>query len=87
MWSKKRIKNEKSRNLLTVTILPTTHSLTRSLAHGMDKYVKVKVIGEGAYGKALLVRHKVNNAQYVIKEVNIAKVCVCVCVCVCLEEE
>lgn len=40
----------------------------------MDKYVRVKVIGEGAYGKALLVRHVRDNTQYVIKEVNISKV-------------
>ena len=40
----------------------------------MEKYAKVKVIGEGAYGKALLVRHVRENTQYVIKEVNISKV-------------
>jgi serine/threonine protein kinase len=40
----------------------------------MEKYAKVKVIGEGAYGKALLVRNLRDNVQYVIKEVNISKV-------------
>jgi hypothetical protein len=42
----------------------------------MDKYEKVKQIGEGAYGKALLVRSKTEGKQFVIKEVNISKVCV-----------
>ncbi|XP_060075808.1 serine/threonine-protein kinase Nek1-like [Ylistrum balloti] len=39
----------------------------------MDKYVKVRQIGEGAFGKAVLVRQKQNNKQMVIKEINIAK--------------
>lgn len=33
------------------------------------KYQKVKTIGEGAYGKALLVRRKDTGKNYVIKEV------------------
>lgn len=37
------------------------------------KYRKVKTIGEGAYGKAVLVRNKTSNMQFVIKEVNIFK--------------
>ena len=39
----------------------------------MEKYERIKVIGEGAYGKALLVRNKVDPGQCVIKEINIAK--------------
>lgn len=41
----------------------------------MEKYVKVKKIGEGSFGKALLVKSKDNGKQYVVKEINMAKVC------------
>jgi hypothetical protein len=40
----------------------------------MDKFTLVKKIGEGAYGKALLVRNNASQQQFVIKEVNLAKV-------------
>jgi len=40
----------------------------------MDKYVKVKQIGEGSFGKALLVKSKENGKQFVVKEINMAKV-------------
>jgi serine/threonine protein kinase len=40
----------------------------------MDKYIRVKTIGEGSYGRALLVRARADNKQYVIKEINISKV-------------
>ena len=40
----------------------------------MDKYVKVKQIGEGSFGKALLVKSKDNGKQFVVKEINMAKV-------------
>ena len=33
----------------------------------MNKYQKVKMIGEGSFGKAFLVRDKQSNKQYVIK--------------------
>ncbi len=40
----------------------------------MDRYVKVRKIGEGSFGKALLVRKKEDGKQYVIKEINTSKV-------------
>jgi len=40
----------------------------------MDKYVKVRKIGEGSFGKALLVKRKEDGKQYVIKEINTSKV-------------
>ncbi len=40
----------------------------------MEKYTRVKKIGEGSFGKALLVRHKGDGRYYVIKEINIGKV-------------
>lgn len=40
----------------------------------MDKYIKVQKIGEGSFGKAILVKAKENSQQYVIKEINISKV-------------
>uniref|UniRef100_A0A8B9GMA9 non-specific serine/threonine protein kinase n=1 Tax=Amazona collaria TaxID=241587 RepID=A0A8B9GMA9_9PSIT len=39
----------------------------------MDKYIKVRKIGEGSFGKAFLVKAKENGQQYVIKEINISK--------------
>ncbi|KAH0616095.1 hypothetical protein JD844_026939 [Phrynosoma platyrhinos] len=39
----------------------------------MDKYIKVQKIGEGSFGKAILVKSKENGKQYVIKEINISK--------------
>ncbi|XP_013414231.1 serine/threonine-protein kinase Nek1 isoform X2 [Lingula anatina] len=39
----------------------------------MEKYVKLKKIGEGSFGKAYLVKAKANGKQYVIKEINMAK--------------
>ncbi|XP_054644994.1 serine/threonine-protein kinase Nek1 isoform X3 [Dunckerocampus dactyliophorus] len=38
----------------------------------MDKYVKVKKIGEGSFGKAALVKSKEDGHQYVIKEISIS---------------
>ncbi|XP_057696978.1 serine/threonine-protein kinase Nek1 isoform X3 [Corythoichthys intestinalis] len=38
----------------------------------MDKYEKVKKIGEGSFGKAVLVKDKEDGHQYVIKEVSIS---------------
>jgi len=37
--------------------------------------VRVKKIGEGSFGKALLVKKKTDGKQYVIKEISISKVC------------
>ncbi|XP_078417049.1 serine/threonine-protein kinase Nek1 isoform X3 [Cetorhinus maximus] len=39
----------------------------------MDKYVKVNKIGEGSFGKAILVNSKEDGRQYVIKEINISR--------------
>ncbi|XP_062603660.1 serine/threonine-protein kinase Nek1-like [Saccostrea cucullata] len=39
----------------------------------MEKYTKIKKIGEGAFGKAILVRKKNDGKQFVIKEINIQK--------------
>ncbi|XP_072246110.1 serine/threonine-protein kinase Nek1 isoform X2 [Leuresthes tenuis] len=38
----------------------------------MDKYEKVKKIGEGSFGKAILVKSKQDGRQYVIKEIGIS---------------
>uniref|UniRef100_A0A4W6E4W1 non-specific serine/threonine protein kinase n=1 Tax=Lates calcarifer TaxID=8187 RepID=A0A4W6E4W1_LATCA len=38
----------------------------------MDKYEKVKKIGEGSFGKAILVKSKEDGRQYVIKEISIS---------------
>lgn len=40
----------------------------------MDKYEKVKKIGEGSFGKAILVKSKEGGHQYVIKEIGISGV-------------
>lgn len=40
----------------------------------MDKYEKVKKIGEGSFGKAVLVKSKEDGRQYVIKEIGISAV-------------
>lgn len=40
----------------------------------MDRYVRVRKIGEGSFGKALLVKKKNDGKHYVIKEINISKV-------------
>ncbi|XP_067885372.1 serine/threonine-protein kinase Nek1 isoform X2 [Heterodontus francisci] len=39
----------------------------------MNKYVKVNKIGEGSFGKAILVNSKEDGRQYVIKEINISR--------------
>lgn len=33
----------------------------------MDKYIVNKIIGEGSFGKAILVKSKHNGEQYVVK--------------------
>lgn len=40
----------------------------------MERYARVKQIGEGSFGKALLVKRKADGKQFVIKEINISKV-------------
>ncbi|XP_075716375.1 serine/threonine-protein kinase Nek1 isoform X2 [Rhinoderma darwinii] len=39
----------------------------------MNKYVRVRKIGEGSFGKAILVKSKEDGKQYVIKEIGISK--------------
>ncbi|XP_064608528.1 serine/threonine-protein kinase Nek1-like isoform X2 [Liolophura sinensis] len=39
----------------------------------MDKFVKLRKIGEGSFGKAYLVKSKTNGEQYVVKEIGIIK--------------
>ena len=46
--------------------------LFRSLI--MEKYVRQKKIGEGAFGQAWLVQNKADGRQLVMKEIKIAKV-------------
>ena len=48
----------------------------------MNQYVRVKKIGEGSFGKALLVKKKSDEKQYVIKEIGISKVCYAWNVCI-----
>lgn len=40
----------------------------------MEKYTLVKVIGEGSFGRAVLVCCKSNQEQYVVKEIQLPKV-------------
>lgn len=37
----------------------------------MEKYSKVKLIGEGSFGKAYLVKDKQSHKQYVIKVIQL----------------
>ncbi|XP_050417150.1 serine/threonine-protein kinase Nek1 isoform X4 [Patella vulgata] len=39
----------------------------------MDRYMRVKKIGEGAFGKAILVKSKENGKQCVIKEISLGR--------------
>uniref|UniRef100_A0A8C3WP93 non-specific serine/threonine protein kinase n=1 Tax=Catagonus wagneri TaxID=51154 RepID=A0A8C3WP93_9CETA len=39
----------------------------------MEKYVRVQKIGEGSFGKAILVKSTEDDRQYVIKEINISR--------------
>lgn len=40
----------------------------------MDKYTLLDVIGEGSFGRALLVRPKTGGVKVVMKEIRLAKV-------------
>jgi serine/threonine protein kinase len=40
----------------------------------MEKYVRLQKIGEGSFGKAVLVESTEDGKQYVIKEINISRV-------------
>ncbi|XP_043827725.1 serine/threonine-protein kinase Nek1 isoform X3 [Dromiciops gliroides] len=39
----------------------------------MDKYCKIQKIGEGSFGKAILVKSREDGKQYVMKEINISR--------------
>ncbi|KAF6034950.1 NEK1 [Bugula neritina] len=39
----------------------------------MDRYQRIKLLGEGSFGKAFLVRDKTSNKQYVVKEINMSR--------------
>ncbi|KAL0236951.1 hypothetical protein PCE1_000348 [Barthelona sp. PCE] len=39
----------------------------------MDKYSRVRVVGKGSFGKAILVRSRVDNKQYIIKQINVSQ--------------
>ncbi|XP_008581974.1 PREDICTED: serine/threonine-protein kinase Nek1-like [Galeopterus variegatus] len=39
----------------------------------MEKYVRLQKIGEGSFGKAILVKSTEDDRQYVIKEINISR--------------
>ncbi|MDP2059237.1 MAG: protein kinase, partial [Flavobacteriaceae bacterium] len=39
----------------------------------MEKYVKVKPLGKGSFGAAVLIRRREDGMHFVVKEVNIAK--------------
>ncbi|MBZ3874993.1 Serine/threonine-protein kinase Nek1 [Sciurus carolinensis] len=39
----------------------------------MEKYARVQKIGEGSFGKAILVESTEDGRQYVIKEINISR--------------
>ena len=39
----------------------------------MDQYIRVRKIGEGSFGQALLVKGRKDGKHYVIKEINFVK--------------
>lgn len=41
----------------------------------MERYLIQKVVGEGSFGRALLVRCKSSQENYVVKEIQLPKVC------------
>ena len=45
----------------------------------MDKYVRVRKIGEGSFGKAMLVKRRQDDKNFVIKEICISKVYASAC--------
>ena len=40
----------------------------------MEGYVRLRTVGEGSFGKAVLVRRKTDGKQFVIKEIRVSKV-------------
>ena len=54
---------------------PSTHDVFSKISsvRPMDQYMIVRKIGEGSFGRALLVKGRKDGKHYVIKEVNFAK--------------
>ena len=46
----------------------------------MNKYVKIRKIGEGSFGNAFLVKDKEKDRQMVMKEINMTKVRWYICI-------
>lgn len=42
----------------------------------MDGYNMLKVLGEGSFGRALLVHHRISDQKYVMKEIRLPMVSV-----------
>lgn len=40
---------------------------------GMEKYIRVKVLGTGSFGSAILVTKVGTREQYVVKEIDVSK--------------
>lgn len=38
----------------------------------IQNYVKIKVVGKGTFGQAVLVKSKTDNQQYIMKQINMA---------------
>lgn len=42
----------------------------------MEEYKVLKVLGEGSFGRALLVHHRISNQKYAMKEIRLPMVSV-----------
>lgn len=62
-------------DMLTVNFFKCLVYLLRCLRKRiMEKYARLQKIGEGSFGKAILVKSTEDGKQYVIKEINISRV-------------
>lgn len=59
--------------LVIIEIMEDSENLSQVIERGSEaeKYQKVRVLGEGAMGKAYLVRSSEDGLQYVMKRINI----------------